>query len=92
MKFVNKWNLPILVFGVVAVLSVIGVLFLFVLRLLGLTNLDIIYATVPMGVGFTLTVVWYFILWLYSAFTGSSYTDGAEIDYNQVSNSDDGWE
>ena len=92
MKFVNKWNLPILVFGVVAVLSVIGVLLLFVFRLLGLTNLDIIYATVPMGVGFTLTVVWYFILWLYSAFTGSSYTDGAEIDYNQVSNSDDGWE
>ena len=92
MKFVNKWNLPILVFGVVAVLSVIGVLFLFVLRLLGLTNLDIIYATVPMGAGFTLTVVWYLVLWIYSAITGSSYTDGAEIDYNQVSNSDDGWE
>lgn len=92
MKFVNKWNLPILVFGVVAVLSVIGVLFLFVLRLLGLSNLDIIYATVPMGVGFTLTVVWYLVLWIYSAITGSSYTDSAEIDYNQVSNSDDGWE
>lgn len=92
MKFVNKWNLPILVFGVVAVLSVIGVLLLFVFRLLGLTNLDIIYATVPMGVGFTLTVVWYLVLWIYSAITGSSYTDGAEIDYNQVSNSDDGWE
>lgn len=92
MKYVNKWNLPLLTLMVTMVLTMLAVVFLFVFRLMGVSNLDIIVATIPLGIVFLVVVIWYFGLWIYSLLTKKSFRDGAEVDYESAANSDDGWE
>ncbi len=92
MKYVNKWNLPLLTLMVTMVLTMLAVVFLFVFRLMGVSNLDIIVATIPLGIVFPVVVIWYFGLWIYSLLTKKSFRDGAEVDYESAANSDDGWE
>ena len=92
MKYVNKWNLPLLTLMVTMVLTMFAVVFLFVFRLMGVSNLDIIVATIPLGIVFPVVVIWYFGLWIYSLLTKKSFRDGAEVDYESAANSDDGWE
>lgn len=92
MKYVNKWNLPLLILMVTMVLTMLAVVFLFVFRLMGVSNLDIIVATIPLGIVFPVVVIWYFGLWVYSLLTKKSFRDGAEVDYESAANSDDGWE
>ena len=46
MKYVNKWNLPLLTLMITMVLTMVAVVFLFVFRLMGVSNLDIIVATI----------------------------------------------
>lgn len=92
MKYVNKWNLPLLTLMVTMVLTMLAVLVLFILRLVGATSLDIVVMTVPLGIVFPLVVIWYFGLWIYSLLTKKSFRDGAEVDYESAANSDDGWE
>ena len=92
MKYVNKWNLPLLTLMVTMVLTMLAVVFLFVFRLMGVSNLDIIVATIPLGIVFPVVVIWYFGLWVYSLLTKKSFRDGAEVDYESAANSDDGWE
>lgn len=92
MKYINKWNLPLLTLMVTMVLTMLAVVFLFVFRLMGVSNLDIIVATIPLGIVFPVVVIWYFGLWIYSLLTKKSFRDGAEVDYESAANSDDGWE
>lgn len=92
MKYVNKWNLPLLTLMVTMVITMVAVLFLFVLRLTGVSNLDIIVATLPLGIIFPVVVVWYIGLFIYSKISHKSLRDGAEVDYEGVASSDDGWE
>lgn len=92
MKYVNKWNLPLLTLMVTMVLTMLAVLVLFILRLVGATSLDIVVMTVPLGIVFPVVVIWYFGLWIYSLLTKKSFRDGAEVDYESAANSDDGWE
>lgn len=92
MKYVNKWNLPLLTLMVTMVLTMLAVVFLFVFRLMGVSNLDIIVATIPLGLVFPVVVFWYFGLFIYSKLTKKSFRDGAEVDYESAANSDDGWE
>lgn len=77
---------------VTMVLTMLAVVFLFVFRLMGVSNLDIIVATIPLGVVFPVVVFWYFGLFIYSKLTKKSFRDGAEVDYESAANSDDGWE
>lgn len=77
---------------VTMVLTMLAVLFLFVLRLMGVSNLDIIVATIPLGVIFPVVVIWYIGLFIYSKISHKSFRDGAEVDYEGVASSDDGWE
>ena len=83
MKFINKWNLPLAILMTTMILTMLAVVVLFVLRLTGLSNLDVIVAVVT---------IWYFALWIYSLLTKKSFRDGAEVDYESAANSDDGWE
>lgn len=92
MKYVNKWNLPLLTLMVTMVLTMLAVLVLFILRLVGATSLDVVVMTVPLGVVFPLVVIWYIGLFIYSKISHKSFRDGAEVDYESAANSDDGWE
>lgn len=92
MKYVNKWNLPLLTLMATMVITMVAVLFLFVLRLTGVSNLDIIVATLPLGIIFPVVVVWYIGLFIYSKISHKSFRDGAEVDYESAASSDDGWE
>lgn len=92
MKYVNKWNLPLLTLMVTMVITMVAVLFLFVLRLTGVSNLDIIVATLPLGIIFPVVVVWYIGLFIYSKISHKSFRDGAGVDYESAASSDDGWE
>ena len=74
------------------VLTMVAVVFLFVFRLMGVSNLDIIVATIPLGVIFSVVVVWCIGLFIYSKISHKSFRDGAEVDYESAANSDDGWE
>ena len=74
------------------VLTMLAVVFLFVFRLMGVSNLDIIVATIPLGVIFPVVVVWYIGLFIYSKISHKSFRDGAEVDYESAASSDDGWE
>ena len=74
------------------VLTMVAVVFLFVFRLMGVSNLDIIVATLPLGIIFPVVVVWYIGLFIYSKISHKSFRDGAEVDYEGVASSDDGWE
>ena len=92
MKYVNKWNLPLLTLMVTMVLTMLAVVFLFVFRLMGVSNLDIIVATIPLGVVFPVVVIWYIGFFIYSKISHKSFRDGAEVDYESAVSSDDGWE
>lgn len=92
MKYVNKWNLPLGILMLTMVLTMVAVVVLFILRLVGLSSLDIIVATVPLGIIFPVVVVWYFGLWIYSLVTHKSFRDTTEVDYESAASSDDGWE
>lgn len=92
MKYVNKWNLPLAVLMLTMVLTMIAVVVLFILRLVGLSSVDIIVATVPLGIIFPVVVVWYIGLFIYSKISHKSFRDGAEVDYESAASSDDGWE
>ena len=84
MKYVNKWNLPLLTLMVTMVLTMLAVVFLFVFRLMGVSNLDIIVATIPLGVVFPVVVIWYIGLFIYSKISHKSFRDGAEVDYESA--------
>ena len=92
MKFINKWNLPLAILMTTMILTMLAVVVLFVLRLTGLSNLDIIVATIPLGVVFPVVVIWYIGLFIYSKISHKSFRDGAEVDYESAVSSDDGWE
>lgn len=92
MKYINKWNLPLAILMITMILTMLAVVVLFVLRLTGLSNLDVIVATVPLGLVVGIVTVWYFGLWIYSLFTKKSFRDRTEVDYESAANSDDGWE
>ena len=74
------------------VLTMLAVVFLFVFRLMGVSNLDIIVSTIPLGVVFPVVVIWYIGLFIYSKISHKSFRDGAEVDYESAASSDDGWE
>lgn len=92
MKYINKWNLPLAILMTTMILTMLAVVVLFVLRLTGLSNLDVIVATIPLGLVVGVVTIWYFGLWIYSLLTKKSFRDGAEVDYESAANSDDGWE
>lgn len=92
MKFVNKWNLPILTLIATVLLTALAVFVVFVLRLLGLTSIDIIAVTIPLGVVTAIVFVWAIGLFIYSKVTHTSFSDTESTDYSAAIESDDGWE
>lgn len=92
MKFVNKWNLPILTLIATVLLTALAVFVVFILRLLGLTSIDIIAVTIPLGVVVPIVFIWGIGLFIYSKLTHTSFSDTEEVDYSSAIDSDDGWE
>ena len=92
MKFVNKWNLPILTLIATVLLTALAVFVVFVLRLLGLTSIDIIAVTIPLGVVVPIVFAWAIGLFIYSKVTHTSFSDTESTDYSAAIESDDGWE
>jgi hypothetical protein len=92
MKFVNKWNLPLLVLSVTMGLTAIAVLVTFVLRLVGVTTIDIITVTIPLGVVVVLVIAWAFVLFIYSKVSHKGFLDDNGSTYESDFESDDGWE
>lgn len=92
MKFVNKWNLPILTLISTVLLTALAVFVVFILRLLGLTSIDIIAVTIPLGVVVPIVFVWGIGLFIYSKVTHTSFSDTVSTDYSTTIESDDGWE
>lgn len=92
MKFVNKWNLPILTLIATVLLTALAVFVVFVLRLLGLTSIDIILVTIPLGVVVSIVFVWSIGLFIYAKLTHTSFSDTESTDYSAAIESDDGWE
>ena len=92
MKFVTKWNLPLLTLMITMALTALAVLVVFILRLVGLTSIDIITVTIPLGAVVVVVGAWSFILFLYSKFTHKGFLDDEGSTYEHDLDSDDGWE
>lgn len=92
MKFVNKWNLPLLVLSVTMGLTAIAVLVTFILRLIGVTTLDIITVTIPLGVVVFVVLIWAFGLFVYAKTSHKGFLDDNGSTYESDFESDDGWE
>lgn len=92
MKYVNKWNLPLLTLAITMALTAVAVVIVFVLRLLGLTNLDIIAVTIPLGIVVTIVFIWAVGLVIYSKWTHKGFLDDNGSSYDSDLDSDDGWE
>ena len=91
-KFLNAWNLPLLVLVVTMILTAVAVLAIFVMRLAGLTTFDVINATIPLGVVVLLVLVWSIGLFIYSKATNKSFLESYDTDFTTDTDSDDGWE
>ena len=92
MKYVNKWNLPLLTLMVTMALTAVAVLIVFILRLLGLTKLDIIAVTIPLGVVVVIVSIWSLGLFIYSKSTHKGFLDDNGSSYDSDFDLDDGWE
>lgn len=92
MKYVNKWNLPLLVLSVTMGLTAFAVLITFILRLVGVTTLDIITVTIPLGVVVFVVIIWAFVLFIYSKVSHKGFLDESSSAYESDFESDDGWE
>lgn len=92
MKYVNKWNLPLLILMGTMGLTAIAVLIAFVLRLVGVTTIDIITVTIPLGVVVPIVFIWYVILFIYSKVSHEGFLDDNGSTYGSDFESDDGWE
>lgn len=92
MKYVNKWNLPLLILMGTMGLTALAVLFTFILRLVGVTTVDIIIVTIPLGVVVPVVFIWYVILFIYSKVSHKGFLDENSSAYESDFESDDGWE